>query len=34
MKGGAKGICLFTPKGMTDEHWAALQSAIEKWDKK
>jgi len=28
MKNGAKGICLFTPGRMTDEHWAVFQKAI------
>ncbi|GAB3653949.1 hypothetical protein GCM10028791_24340 [Echinicola sediminis] len=28
MKNGAKGICLFTPGRMTDEHWAELKKAI------
>ena len=28
MESGAKGVCLFTPQSMTEEHWKALQSAI------
>lgn len=33
MKAGATGVCLFTPDKMTDEHWAALQEAVQQWDK-
>mgnify|MGYP001822023576 CR=1 FL=1 len=28
MNNGAKGICLFTPGRMTDEHWAVLKKVI------
>ncbi|MBX2875572.1 MAG: hypothetical protein KTR30_25875 [Saprospiraceae bacterium] len=28
MENGAKGICLFTPKRMTDAHWEAFEKAI------
>lgn len=31
MRAGAKGICLFTPDSMTDEHWAALDAARKAW---
>lgn len=30
MENGAKGICLFTPDRMTEDHWAAFQEAIHK----
>ncbi|ADV43477.1 hypothetical protein [Bacteroides helcogenes] len=30
MQAGAKGICLFTPKEMTAEHWVELEKAIRK----
>lgn len=28
MESGADGVCLFTPQGMTDEHWEAFRKAI------
>ena len=28
MENGAAGICLFTPRRMTEAHWAALEKAI------
>ena len=28
MKAGAKGVCLFTPFSMTEEHWKALDEAV------
>lgn len=28
VKAGAKGVCLFTPESMTDEHWAEFEKAI------
>lgn len=28
IKAGAKGICLFTPDSMTEEHWAALDRVL------
>ena len=31
MKAGAKGICLFTPDSMTEDHWAALDKARKAW---
>ena len=30
MVNGAAGICLFTPKRMTDAHWVAFKKAIYK----
>jgi hypothetical protein len=30
MVNGAAGICLFTPRRMTDEHWKVLETAIRK----
>lgn len=30
LDGGAKGVCLFTPDRMTPEHWAALDSCMNK----
>jgi uncharacterized lipoprotein YddW (UPF0748 family) len=30
MKAGARGVCLFTPYSMTDEHWAEFDKAIRK----
>lgn len=31
MDNGAAGICLFTPDSMTEDHWAALDSARKAW---
>jgi uncharacterized lipoprotein YddW (UPF0748 family) len=28
MKAGAKGVCLFTPHSMTEEHWEALDKVL------
>lgn len=28
MESGAAGVCLFTPQGMTEEHWKAFDKAI------
>jgi hypothetical protein len=30
MENGAKGICLFTPDRMTEEHWKVFEKAIYK----
>ncbi|MCU4155336.1 family 10 glycosylhydrolase [Carboxylicivirga sp. A043] len=30
-KGGAAGVCIFTPYELTDEHWAILKEEIDKW---
>jgi len=30
-KGGAAGVCVFTPYGMNDEHWKVLKEELEKW---
>lgn len=30
-KGGASGVCLFTPYGFSDKHWEALAYEIENW---
>ncbi|TAJ12272.1 hypothetical protein DMA11_13555 [Marinilabiliaceae bacterium JC017] len=32
-KGGANGICIFTPYNMNDDHWAVLKEEIAQWDK-
>lgn len=31
LRSGAHGICLFTAKSMTEEHWQALHSALQEW---
>lgn len=28
MASGAKGVCLFTPQSMTEDHWKALEEVI------
>ena len=30
IENGATGICLFTPRRMTDKHWEAFATAIRK----
>ncbi|WP_430810564.1 MULTISPECIES: family 10 glycosylhydrolase [unclassified Carboxylicivirga] len=30
-RGGASGVCVFTPYGMKDAHWAILKEEIDKW---
>ncbi|MBK3518152.1 family 10 glycosylhydrolase [Carboxylicivirga marina] len=30
-RGGASGICIFTPYELNDEHWAILKEEIDKW---
>lgn len=33
MKAGAKGVSIFTPSDMTEEHWKALDETLKKLDK-
>jgi hypothetical protein len=30
-KGGAAGVCIFTPYELNDEHWDILKDEIDKW---